>query len=77
MTAPTMREIAREIVDRYQIKDTLCVPDHCIADEIEAFGNQIRERTIDEAAEIVKTWHIKKGGYGILEEEILKLKGKS
>jgi len=34
-----------------------------------------RERVIEDCAEIVKKWHYKKGGYTVLEEEILKLKG--
>jgi len=46
-----------------------------IVDRVNEALRSERERVIEECAEIVKKWHYKKGGYTVLEEEILKLKG--
>lgn len=49
------KEKAREIVDRYEIKDTLCVPNHCISDEIEtALLDAYEKGVLDSAKEAHK-----------------------
>lgn len=73
MTHPSIDEMAKEI-ERYVFKSSFHAKSIAfITSRITCLVSQVRSETLEEAADVLKTWHIKKGGFGEIEHTIRNL----